>query len=214
LRANLRPDAGDGAGVLGQVAPLLRWVMVVMSLGMTSLLLDAAPAGEAPKPKSEEDIKALYVYNFAKYTTWRTNSLDRFVVGVAGQDNKMLQSLQRMLGPPLKIEGREIVVETYDPEKEHYQVLFFAKEKQWQDILAKLNNKAVLTVGEIPRFSEELGMIELVADPRRGKIEFKINMAVGQAAGLTFDPRLLRMASEVIKPRVSAVDDARRQDGS
>ena len=192
---------------------MLCWVMIAMSVGLASPWLAAAPGEKTPSWRSEEDIKALYVYNFAKYTTGITNSTNVFVVGVAGEDKVMFGSLKRMLGPPLKIEGRDILVETYDPEKEHYQVLFFAnKEKQWQDILAKLNNKAVPTVGEISGFSGT-GMIELVPDSRRGKIDFKINMAAGQAAGLTFDPRLLRMASEVIKPRASAVDDARRQDG-
>jgi hypothetical protein len=189
---------------------------LVVSLGVNSLLLNAAPAEQAPKPQSEEDIKALYVYNFAKYTTWesnaRTNGQAPFVVGVAGPDTKMYASLEHML-KPLSIEGRPIKVERYDAQKEpNYQVLFFAKEKQWQEILEKLKDKAVLTIGEIGGFSKS-GMIELVTDQRKGKIEFKINVEAGQEAGLTFDTRLLRMASEVIKPRPSSINEARSGSG-
>ena len=212
-----RYGSGVVAGVAGRLATVLCWVMVVLSLGMGSLRLGAAPEPELPRPKSAADIKALYVYNFVKYTTctnWLSDSSDPFVVGVAGQDEVMFRSLKQMLGQ-LKIKGRPIEVEPYDPDKQpRYQVLFFAKEKPWQEFLAKkLKSEGVLTVGEIDGLSER-GMIELVSDQRKGKIEFRINVDAGQAAGLTFDTRLLRMASKVVRaPQTSVNADVAHGDG-
>jgi hypothetical protein len=174
--------------------------------GLSSAPLPAAPEPKTRAPETKEDIKALYVYNFVKYTEWPKDREpaaqappSELRVGVVTDDQTMYQAMGRML-QSLQVGGRPLVVEKYrsDP-TEPYQVLFFSKARDWRQILDSVQEAPVLTIADgIGGFSEEFGMIELTES--RGKIRFSINDAVAKAASLTIDPRLLRMA-EVVKTR-------------
>jgi hypothetical protein len=202
---------------LGWVTKALCGFVAVLELGTGSC--EGAAPGQAPMPKTTPEIKAYYVYNFAMYTSgtnWPPESSDSFVVGVVGQGKggDMFDALEKMLGQ-LQVKGRPIKVVPYRPEEPApCQVLFFAKTfVPWRETLAKLRSGGILTVSEIEGFSKEQGMIELVPELRRGRINFEVNVPAGQAAGLTFDTRLLGMASKVISQNAADVRVAREDGG-
>jgi hypothetical protein len=60
-------------------------------------------------------------------------------------------------------------------------------------LLASLERRPVLTVGEMPRFVSRGGMIQFVRQGTR--IRFEINHTAARAAGLSVSSELLRVAS-------------------
>jgi len=159
----------------------------------------------APIPDSEEDIKALYVYNFAKYSTLPEGRKDSFVIGVAGPNkDDMLTSMKEMLDGQ-KIRNQQVRVERYERQRaKEYQILFWTKDSPLEDIKRNLNNTGVLTIGDDIKDFSNVVMIQLTAGR---KIEFIINTAVARAADITFDPRLLRMARTIVSKPVELTEN-------
>jgi len=62
-----------------------------------------------------------------------------------------------------------------------------------------LDKTAILTVSDIPKFSQRRGMIQLVLDG--GRIRFEVNLTATQRAGLTLSSELLKVATAVRKDR-------------
>jgi hypothetical protein len=60
-----------------------------------------------------------------------------------------------------------------------------------------LNKNAVLTVSDIPQFSQRQGMIQFVMEENR--IRFEVNLTATQHAGLTLSSELLKVATAVRK---------------
>jgi hypothetical protein len=64
-------------------------------------------------------------------------------------------------------------------------------------IIDALDNSAVLTVSDIPQFSQRRGMIQFVLEENR--IRFEVNLTATQRAGLTLSSELLKVATVVRK---------------
>ncbi|MBI4458756.1 MAG: YfiR family protein, partial [Acidobacteria bacterium] len=62
-------------------------------------------------------------------------------------------------------------------------------------ILSGLRGSSVLTVSEVPGFTDAGGMIEFTID--EGKVRFYINAAIAETSGLRLSSRLLRVAMAV-----------------
>jgi hypothetical protein len=60
-----------------------------------------------------------------------------------------------------------------------------------------LNKNAVLTVSDIPQFSQRQGMIQFVMEENR--IRFEVNLTATQQAGLALSSELLKVATVVRK---------------
>lgn len=64
-------------------------------------------------------------------------------------------------------------------------------------VLAALDKTSVLTVSDIPQFSQHGGMIQFVSD--RNKIRFEINVTNAEDAGLSLSSELLKVAVRVTR---------------
>jgi hypothetical protein len=149
---------------------------------------------------TEEEIKAAFLYNFAKYVTWPPKSLaDRnFRICVAadasftGKVDAIIQgetldgrAVVRPPAPPLQRLGRSC------------QIVFVgaAETSRTAELLAAVHDSPVLTVGETDAFAAKGGMVAFVKDGDR--VRFDINRAEADRAGLTISSRLLRLARHV-----------------
>lgn len=154
----------------------------------------------AQDPAEDETLlKAVFVYNFAKFTRWPsevwTDSKSAFNLCVAG-DDELTESLSRLSSET--IAGHTVAVRSLQGfEVERCQMLYIAEsaEDRMVDLLQESDVAAVLTVSEIPGFAHAGGMIEMYREGDR--IRFKINLDTARAHRLQLSARLLDLAELV-----------------
>jgi hypothetical protein len=151
----------------------------------------------------EYQVKAAYLYNFAKFVEWPaqtfTNDESPLVIGVFGQNpfGGALEAIARNH----QINGRAIVIKPVstaaDAAGVNLMFLGATEDKQAAGILAALKDTNILTVGESEKFMAAGGMIGFV--PVDDKIRFEINTSVTEHHGLRISAQLLKLATSVHK---------------
>ncbi len=79
----------------------------------------------------------------------------------------------------------------------HVLYISSSENGRLKEILAAIDKAGVLTVSDIPQFSQRGGMIQFVEESN--KIRFEVNLASAGAAGLTLSSELLKVAVTVRK---------------
>ncbi len=157
------------------------------------------PAGRAQNGPTEYQVKAAFVYNFVKFVDWPssafTNANSPYVIGVLG-DNAIGDNLkQAVVGR--KINGRPLEFVTFHSARDALdcQVLFISKSERrhYNEILAILRGKSILTIGESDGFIDAGGIINFVILPDR-TVHFQINQPATKEAGLKMSSDLLNLA--------------------
>jgi hypothetical protein len=148
---------------------------------------------------SEYRVKAAFLYKFATYVRWPSRTgvetTAPFVIGVIGKDP---------FGPDLdavmkgqNIRGRAIVVKRLAQPEEaaRCDVLFIgsSERERLRALLTSLRDTPVLTVGDMDRFAELGGMINLTTT-EDNRIRFDINKGAIDRAGLKVASSLLGLA--------------------
>jgi len=149
----------------------LHTILIASSLLMPTAHVNASNTLE--KVATEYQIKAAYLYNFARYIKWPANAFESddapFVFCVLGKE-LFIDELQT-LGTQHTINNRSLEVnyptELTDVESCH--ILFVAESAQnkimeWLDYLY-IHHKPILTVSDIPEFVESGGMIMFYINP-------------------------------------------------
>ncbi|NJN46357.1 MAG: YfiR family protein [Candidatus Competibacteraceae bacterium] len=145
-------------------------------------------------------LMAVYVQNFAKFTTWPvasfTDPAAALNLCILGEDP---------FGMALtKVDGSKI--RSHPLRIKHYprvavlsgcHIVFVSRSEQWRlaQILHDLAAAPILTVSDIPDFSRQGGMITLSTVDRR--LRFAINPAAVARAGLMLSSKLLELAQIV-----------------
>jgi hypothetical protein len=174
--------------------------------GAVALLLLLAQSASAQQPAAaEHEVKAAYLYNFARFVAWPPRTAARaqepFAICVLGTD-PFGRSLE-MIVDGVTIEGARVVVRhmTSARDATACRILFISgsEERGLDGILAALARADVLTVSDMPRFVERGGMIQFVID--KGRVRFEVGLPPAQDAGLMLRSELLRVASAVRRER-------------
>jgi len=159
---------------------------------------------DAAMPPSEYEVKAAFLYNFAKYVQWppsaRSDSNGPFVIGVLGKD-PFGPILDRAMNGQ-SVQGRAIVVRRFVRIEEIECDLLFVSSSEHQNlqkIFDALHRRAVLTVGDSHQFAELGGMFNLTTEESR--IHFEMNPEAIQRAGLKAGSQLFRFARIVRESR-------------
>lgn len=161
------------------------------------LLCAAAGPAFAQSPASEYQIKAAFLYNFAKFIEWPAGApvsdAQTFTIGILGQD-PFGPDIAVIEGKPVKGKSLRIVRGPTLDELKGCQVLFIGTTSgaEFQRILNHLKGRPVLTVGESAGFASQGGMIQLMTV--ENKVRFEINAEVAEKAGLKISSHLLRLA--------------------
>jgi hypothetical protein len=198
-RPRSRPPAAESkASAFGRRQPAHCWALMIGVL----LLLGGPTAKAADVVPSEQQVKAAFLLNFAKYVDWpaqafaATNS--PFVVGVMGE-SRLDGELQKMVEGK-SVNGRPMVLKHVmeDADLASCQILFICINHQNRvaETVVKLKNASVLTVGEDDEFLDNGGMINLATRGR--KVRLEISLAPARQAGLTISSKLLSTA-ELVK---------------
>jgi hypothetical protein len=175
----------------------LRFLAVV-----TALALFAAIGSLAQQAKpGEYQVKAAYLYNFARYVKWPAGTApgngDSFPVCVLGRDP---------FGPILDatlagetLEGKPVLIRRIlkPQDATDCRILFVSstEEHHLKEILAAIDQVGVLTVSDIAGFSRRGGMIQFVVEGDR--VRFEINLASAENARLVLSSELLKVAAAV-----------------
>ena len=147
----------------------------------------------------EQQLKVVYVYNFAKFITWPEGQFRDeqapVVVGIYGE-NPYADSWDVIRGK--QVGGRNIMVRKNidSTEFSDIHILFISRseKRRLTLILQKLIGLPVLTVSDMDDFTERGGMIQLFQEG--GKIRFKINTTAAKKANLIISSKLLNLARE------------------
>jgi hypothetical protein len=174
---------------------LLKILFCGLSLGL--FLTATAGLAQTPRP-TEYQLKAAFLYNFAKFIDWPPEALADakapFVIGILG-DNPFGNDLEHVIAGK-KINDRSILVQAFHTVAEagHCQILFIcsSEKKHFSEIIQSLQHSPILTISESDQFIESGGMVNFVQEA--GKIRFQINDEAAKAARLKISSKLLSLA--------------------
>lgn len=170
----------------------LRWALAAV------LLILVGVAVEGAAQHREHEVRAAFVYNFAKFVDWPEGSLpaDRFTICVAG-DPRVASALDTIIAGEI-VRGRALEradAATADAAR-RCQILYLGQpDDRTARLLASVRGNPVLTVGDSPRFLELGGAVRFLQED--GRVRFDVNMAVVNQAGLEMGTNLLRVARQV-----------------
>jgi hypothetical protein len=155
--------------------------------------------GQTPDGGPEYQIKAAYVFNFAKFTEWPASALppgSTIQVCVAGSDpfGESLGALESksVQNHPIRIR-RDVRADGV----RGCHVIFVteADERTEQAILRAAEQASALTVGDRDGFVKRGGMIGMLTRDRR--VLFEVNIEAGQRAGIKLSSQMLKLARSV-----------------
>jgi len=169
-----------------------------LSMGLLALLLSSGGMSGQPSQPTEYQIKAAFLFNFAKFVDWPPESFSQpnspLVFGVLGE-NPFHEELARTIQNK-KIDSHPLVVKEFHSAAQatncHILFISTSEKKRLPDILKILNGHSILTVGETDRFTEAGGMINFVLEGT--KIRLQINSEAATEAGLKISAKLLSLA--------------------
>jgi hypothetical protein len=160
----------------------------------------SASIAEEPQP-SEYQVKAAFLVNFPKYVDWPTNTFagmnSPIVIAVLGE-SRVVEEIQKVIAGRT-VNGRQIVLKRLasGAEPGACQILFISSAEQQlsPNLLVRLKDAGILTVGESDNFLEGGGIINLVR--RDQKIALEVNLTAAATARINISSKLLGVASVV-----------------
>ncbi len=166
---------------------------------MVAMLFAMSIAQGQPKP-TEYQVEATYLYNFGQFVKWPADTAatpNSFDICVLGQDP---------FGPVLNtiladetIAGKSVVARRILTPQEglNCHVLFISSSEssRLKNILTTLGGASVLTVSDLPQFTQRGGMVQFIL--QQDRVRFEVNLAATESARLTLSSELLKVATNV-----------------
>jgi hypothetical protein len=172
-------------------------------IAVAALAAAAVHANAEESVTDEYQVKAAFLYNFAKFVEWPSGtpgSSSPIAICVLGQ-NPFGRVLEDTVSGKT-VDGKMFVVRRVSEVKAaaHCQILFVSSSERMRfgAILGELRTGGVLTVGETEGFIEEGGVVNLKLDG--GKIQIQININAAEQAGVRISSKLLSLAQIMRKP--------------
>jgi len=176
--------ASGGAGL----RPIIVAPLAAQEIGQT----------EAENRTREYRVKAAFLYNFAKFTEWPASSFadpnaplriciygeDPFGAALEGLSGKTVQGRRVEIARPGELSAGDAC---------HLLFISDSEAPNLVRILAELRRRPVLTVADMPGFTDAGGIINLKINDEE-KIRFEINLAKARLAGLRLSAKLLSLA--------------------
>lgn len=168
---------------------------VVSRLLILAGLLVMWEGGGAQEKAPENQVKAAFLYNFAKFVQWPQSALpdsdSTFAFGVIG-NGAIAEALRQQTADKI-VQDRKIVVTGSNriEDLKSCQIVFIglSKEAECTAALQSLNKTATLTVGDADGFVKDGGMIQFFIEDNR--VRFRIKPSNIDRAGLEVSSKLL-----------------------
>lgn len=153
------------------------------------------------EPVSELQLKAAFLYNFAKFVEWPANSLPKpttqFQICILGSE--ALRDELRIIAQQKTVGEHKLLVRNVpsaDTAKGCH-ILFLSSAGRKQRARIPEDLRSILTVSDAEGFVERGGMIGLVMHD--GKMQFEMNHKAATREGLVVSARLLNLARVIIE---------------
>ena len=168
---------------------------------VVTCVFSSVTISQAQQSPTEYQVKAAYLYNFGKFDdsseTRAAAKRDGFEICVLGQD-PFGAALDGALARQ-SIDGKSVMARRLTKPQDALgcRVLFISssEDRQLKGIFTVLDGAGVLTVSDIPQFSQRGGMIGFTLEGNR--VRFEVNLTTAEAAGLTLSSELLKVAVAV-----------------
>jgi hypothetical protein len=167
-----------------------------LRLALLSALIFLLAGSGAWGAAMEYELKAAFVYNFAKFVEWPPQALsptgDSLVLGVLAQDPEKdaFEALQGKM-----VQGRTLVVKkcTVSELKDCQMVFISAAASRWLGpALSAVRDRPVLTVTDEVEGVANQGIINLVTSG--GKVRFQVDARQARRLGFKISSQLLQLA--------------------
>jgi hypothetical protein len=171
-------------------------------LGLACLpAVPGAAAARAPTLTREYDLKAAFLFNFARFVEWPADAFATdatpITIGILG-DDPFGRSLDEIVANEA-VGSRKLIVRRYasveDVEACHILFVSASQAGRLEQIVARLGKRSILTVGDTAGFASRAGMIGF--EMARSRLKLRINLSAARAARLTISSQLLRQATIV-----------------
>jgi hypothetical protein len=167
---------------------LLRALLVVSGIACALTTVEASQSANAA------ELKAAFVFNFAKFAEWPDLAEGPLLLCVLGDDLVRDALTKNVRGQ--RVNGRNLTVSKISAAApaRSCQILFVgaAEIASSGPLLETIRTAPVLTVSDSPRFAETRGIVELYTEGDRMK--FAINLDWAQRSKLRLSSTLLKMA--------------------
>ena len=150
-----------------------------------------------PSASKEYQLKAAFLYNFAQFVQWPEAAFPEastpISIGVLG-DDPFGVALDRVVQGE-SINNRKLIIKRSRQldDLQSCHLLFISKSEKGRlaQILASLEARSILTVGETEQFAKRGGVINFFFDENR--IRFEINTDAARRKGLKISSQLLSL---------------------
>jgi hypothetical protein len=163
-----------------------------------ALLMLFIPTKLGAQAVSASELKAAFVFNFAKFADWPTLAPDApITVCVTGDDRVAAALGETIHGQSVDVRFLRLVKLPSDAAVKSCQVLFVSGQERSRlaALVEEAGNAPVLTVSDGDHFASEGGMVELYNEA--GRMKFAINVDAVQRARIRLSSRLLGLAKIV-----------------
>ena len=183
---------------------ILLVILIAAAVQIAGIAADAAPT-------NEYKIKAAFLFNFIKFSTWPESKFKddkTIIIGIIGNNpfgrdidviskekiNNQPITIQRfgLFGEIAKLDSKSKEQKINEIRK--CSVLYIAQSENanLKEIFAMTKDASVLTVGDYPDFSDAGGIINLVME--ESKVRFEVNFKAAEESKIQIRSQLLRLA--------------------
>ena len=193
-------DKALGCPRLGRSGVLLIALLLCWAPPFPQLCLGASPRVE------QEQLKAVYLYNFLQFVTWPTDSKrpdpgPTMTIGIVG-NSPMTKALDELANSLANVHKTTFQVVHFGKHERGMDlracnVLFVNASEKYNsaEIIASLQHAPILTVGDTDDFLSAGGMITMLE--QQDRIRYHVNRKAAAAAGLRLSSQLLKTALSV-----------------
>jgi hypothetical protein len=168
-------------------------------LGVLAVPTRPATLFAPPASMSEYRIKAVFLYNFVQFVEWPAEAFSDasspIVIGILGDDPFGSLLDETVAGETIR--NRKLVVRRSRnlDDLKRAQLLFISRSEHERlpQLLAELEGKPILLVGESDEFTRRGGIIRLYL--AGNKVRFEINAGSAQQRGLRLSAQLLKLGT-------------------
>jgi hypothetical protein len=168
------------------------WVAVAACVW---LMPASAAASDTLDRVDEYQLKAAFLFNFAKFVAWPDAPGQPLVIAIVGDDpfGPVLDTAVR--GKSVNNRPLEVRRLGYADDMSGCQIVYVSgsERRHLQELLRRIGG-GVLTVGEVPQFVRDGGVIRFLLDGNR--VRFQINAEAVERHGLKIHSQLMSLAAK------------------
>lgn len=175
-----------------------RWVSAMFGVLACLIAMESFASAEQ---RTEYEVKAAFIYNFARFVEWPATAFERpdapIVICVLGEDpfGHILDDTVRgkMVGQrPLSIRRIDVAAKAQGC---HIVFISRSEHDRLAHVLAAFRDKPVMTIADIEGATQRGAVLNFILE--NGHVRFAINANSARRAGLNLSSQLVKLATAV-----------------